>query len=219
MEVPVVVAVLFGATAVVSPAWRVAQGWITLAHELGHAVAAIVTEGRVRRITVSLDASGLTEWSREQGGRRLPRGFVAWWGYPAPGALAVLVGTGVATGHSVVTGWAVAAVLAIVVAVWVRRPWGVAMGVTFGATAAAGAALGDQAAPLVGCGIAALWAVGGLRTAVTTGLRARRGDGSDQATLATVLWLPVAFWSVTMVVVAGAAVAAVGALLLPVATG
>jgi len=214
-----VLAAVVGIGLVVSPAWRVARGWVTLAHEVGHALAAIVAEGRVRRIRVELDTSGVTEWSGTSVRRRIPRGFVAWWGYPAPGTGAVLLGVAVRTGHEVV-GLGVLAVAAVVVlAVWVRSAWGAALTVVLGAAAAVGAAGGDPAAASVAVGIAALLGVGGVRAAAAAAPRTRRGDGSDQATLAQVLWLPVGVWSATMVVTAVATAAAAAALVAPAVTG
>ena len=87
------------------------------------------------------------------------------------------------------------------------------------AVAAGGAGAGDDPAQAVAVGIAALWAVGGIRAAASAAPRTRRGDGSDQATLAQVLWLPVGFWSATMVVMAVALGAAAAALIAPAVTG
>ncbi|MGI8938460.1 MAG: M50 family metallopeptidase, partial [Iamia sp.] len=99
---------------VVSPAWRVSRGWVTLAHELGHALTAIATEGRVRRIRIQLDTSGLTEWSGAGAARRIPRGVVAWWGHPAPGALAAALAAGLAAGHAVLAAQVLAGVVGVV---------------------------------------------------------------------------------------------------------
>jgi hypothetical protein len=204
---------------VVSPVWRVSRGWVTLAHEVGHALAAIVSEGRVRRIRVELDTSGVTEWSGTSVRRRIPRGFVAWWGYPAPGLGAVLLAVAVRTDHEVVGLGVLAGAAVVVLAVWIRSAWGVALTLTLAAAGAAGAASGDATAEAVAVGIAALWAVGGVRAAASAAPRTRRGDGSDQATLAEMLWLPVGFWSATMVVMAAAATLGAVVLALPAVTG
>ena len=211
MTPAVVAVVVLVAVAVLSPGWRVARGWVTLAHELGHAVVAVLAEGRVRSIRVRWDNSGLTEWTGAPD-RRVARGIVAWWGYPAPGALALAVAAGVATGHAVVATAAVAVVMAVVLAVWVRSAWGAAMALSLGLVAGASSVAGEDAATVAGTAIVAVWGVGGVRAALAAGTRARRGDGSDQATLAEVLWLPVAFWAVTMVVVAAASAFAAVAL-------
>jgi hypothetical protein len=214
-----VAAAAIGIALVVSPAWRVSRGWVTLAHEVGHALAAIVAEGRVRRIRVELDTSGVTEWSGASVRRRIPRGFVAWWGYPAPGVGAVLLGVAVHTGHPVVGLGVLAVAGGAVLAVWIRSAWGTALTVALAVGSAAGAVGGDTAAEAVAVGIAALWAVGGIRAASSAAPRTRRGDGSDQATLAQVLWLPVGFWSATMVVMAVVTTLAAAALVAPAVTG
>ncbi|HEU5150050.1 MAG TPA: M50 family metallopeptidase [Iamia sp.] len=208
-----------GTALVVAPTWRVSRGWVTLAHEVGHALAAIVAEGRVRRIRVELDTSGVTEWSGASVRRRIPRGFVAWWGYPAPGTGAVLLGVAVRTGHEVVALAVLGLVALVVLAVWIRSAWGAALTIVLAAAAGAGAASGDDVAAAVAVGIAAVWAVGGVRAAASAAPRTRRGDGSDQATLAQVLWLPVGFWSATMVVMAAATTLATAVLVAPTITG
>lgn len=214
-----VVAAAVGIALVLSPSWRVSRGWVTLAHEVGHALAAIVAEGRVRRIRVELDTSGVTEWSGTSVRRRIPRGFVAWWGYPAPGVGAALLGVAVRTDHAGVGLGVLAVAAAVVLAVWIRSAWGAALVVVLAAAAGAGAVAGDDVAVAVAVGIAALWAVGGIRAAAAAAPRTRRGDGSDQATLAQVLWLPVGFWSATMVVMAGATTLAAAVLVAPTITG
>ena len=214
-----VAAAVVGIALVLSPSWRVSRGWVTLAHEVGHALAAIVAEGRVRRIRVELDTSGVTEWSGASVRRRIPRGFVAWWGYPAPGVGAVLLGVAVRTDHAVVGLGVLAVAAAVVLAVWIRSAWGAALVVVLATAAGAGAVAGDAVAGPVAVGIAALWAVGGIRAAAAAAPRTRRGDGSDQATLAQVLWLPVGFWSATMVVMAGATTLAAAVLVAPTITG
>jgi hypothetical protein len=212
------IAAVVGVALVVSPAWRVSRGWVTLAHEVGHALAAIVAEGRVRRIRIELDTSGVTEWSGDSVRRRIPRGFVAWWGYPAPGLAALLLAIAVRTDHAVVALGVLAGVVAVVLALWIRSAWGVALAATLAAACAAGAAGGDATASAVAVGIAALWAVGGVRAAASAAPRTRRGDGSDQATLAHHLWLPVAFWSATMVVMAAASTVGAAVLIAPALT-
>ncbi|MGI8938571.1 MAG: M50 family metallopeptidase [Iamia sp.] len=56
-----------------------------------------------------------------------------------------------------------------------------------------------------------------MRAAAHAARRSRRGDGSDAAVLAEVLWLPVGFWAVTMVIISAVALAGTGALLLTAA--
>jgi hypothetical protein len=107
----------------------------------------------------------------------------------------------------------------VVLAVWIRSAWGAALTVVLAATAGIGAASGDAVATAVAVGIAATWAVGGIRAAASAAPRTRRGDGSDQATLAQVLWLPVGFWSATMVVMAAATTLGAAVLVAPAVVG
>lgn len=207
------VAAVAGLAAVARPAWRFSRGWVTLAHELGHAVMAMAAEARVRRIRIHLDTSGLTEWSGTSTRRRLPRGIVAWWGHPAPGALAVAVSAGLAAGHAVLVAQVVALGVAVTTVVWVRNPWGAVVGVSLVAVAGGGAAFGSTAALGASAAIAVLWSVGGFRAAADAARRPMRGDGSDAAVLSEVLWLPAGFWAGSMAVVSALAVAATAALL------
>ena len=204
---------------VVTPAWRVSRGWVTLGHEVGHALAAIVAEARVRRIRIELDTSGVTEWSGTSVHRRIPRGFVAWWGYPAPGLGAVLLAVGIRTDHEVVALGILAAASVVVLVVWIRSAWGAVITIALAAWAAAGATSSDAVAEALAVGVATLWAVGGVRAAASAAPRTRRGDGSDQATLAEMLWLPVGFWSATMVVTAAGTTLAAAVIAAPAVTG
>lgn len=207
----VVVGVAAGLLLVATPAWRVSRGWVTLAHELGHALSAVAAEARVRRIRIHLDTSGLTEWSGAAANRRVSRGVVAWWGHPAPGALAVALG--LAAGHAVVAAQVLAVATAVVTIVWVRNLWGLVVSAALVVGAASAAALGSTTALGLVTGVAVLWSVGGLRAAASAARRSRRGDGSDAAVLAASLWLPVGFWAVSMVIVSAVAVAATAFLL------
>ncbi len=216
---PVAGAVGLGVALVVTPAWRFSRGWVTLAHELGHALTAIAAEGRVRRIRIHLDTSGLTEWSGVGAAHRLPRAIVAWWGHPAPSVLGLALAGGLAAGYEVVVAQVVAAAVAGVTVIWIRSAWGLVVGSALVVAAAAGAAVGATASVVVTATIAVLWAAGGLRAAVSAARGSRRGDGSDAAVLAEVLWLPVGFWTLTMVTISAAATFGTGALLLDVARG
>lgn len=208
-----VVATVVGLVAVAHPVWRVSRGWVTLAHELGHAVTAMAAEARVRRIRIHLDTSGLTEWSGTSTRRRLPRGVVAWWGHPAPGALAVAVAAGLAAGHAVLVAQVVAVAVAVATVVWVRNPWGAVVGTSLVVVAGGGAALGATASLGACAAVAVLWSVGGLRAAADAMRGAGRAVGSDAAVLSEVLWLPAGFWAGSMAVVSALAVAGTAVLL------
>ena len=91
--------------------------------------------------------------------------------------------------------------------------------VATGSDTPAGAMSGDAVAQALAVGVATLWAVGGIRAAASAAPRTRRGDGSDQATLAEMLWLPVGFWSATMVVMAATCTLAAAVIAAPAVIG
>lgn len=204
----VTAASVLAAIAVLSPGWRVARGWVTFAHELGHAIMAILAEGRVRRIGIRLDASGETSWEFPGRARRIPHALIVGSGYPAPGAAGAAAAWGVASGHEVVTAYVLAGVVAVVTLVWVRTLWGLAVCAVLAAICAMAAVAGETAATAAVVAVAVTWALGGLRSAVSIAGKTRRGDGSDPATLARLLWLPAKAWAWAMV---GAAALGAGA--------
>lgn len=215
MDIAVVAAVGLSAAALLRPGWRLAQAWVTLAHELGHSVAALIVEGRVRRIRIGFDAGGDTEWTDGGRGHRLSRAFVTWSGYPAPGLFAIMVALGVHLGQARAALAGVAVLVAVVTGAWVRTVWGGVACLALVAGCGAAAVVGGTPAVAVGGALVATWAIGGVRSALHVAGRARAGDGSDPAGMAEVLWLPVAFWSATMVVAAVAAAAGSAVLVAP----
>lgn len=96
MTAALVVAVLVVAA---GPVWHWARHAVTIAHEGGHATAALLTGRRLRGIRLHSDTSGVTTSS----GRTTGFGFVltAFSGYPAPALVGLgcawLVGRGYAT--------------------------------------------------------------------------------------------------------------------------
>lgn len=114
--------------------WRFFGLFVTVVHELGHAVAALLTLQRVTGITLRLDHSGTTTSRGRRGWRAA---FTTFWGYPVPAVVgAVLV-------WSAAHGWAAAALsvgaLVLVAAlVLIRNGQGVLI---LGSSAAASLAL------------------------------------------------------------------------------
>ena len=86
--------------AVATPIWRIARNVITMAHEGGHAVIAMLTGRRLRAIQLHADTSGVTVSSGRASGIGLV--FTIFAGYAAPSiwglGSAVLVSAGYATG-------------------------------------------------------------------------------------------------------------------------
>lgn len=108
---PFTVAVLaLVALALVLWVWPVTRIVVTIAHEAGHALMALLTGRRLTGIRVHGDTSGLT-FSR---GRTRGPGFVltAFAGYPAPGLLGLGAALLLADGRAVLLLWVLVVVLA-----------------------------------------------------------------------------------------------------------
>ncbi len=117
------------ALAVVLPnrAWALARNLITIAHEGGHAVIALVSGRRLQGIRLHSDTSGLTVSSGRETGPGMVFTLMA--GYLAP-SLIGLAGAGLlAIGHITLLLW-VALVLLIAMLVMIRNWYGVLAVVT-----------------------------------------------------------------------------------------
>lgn len=107
------IAILAIGLAVYPLTWKVIGYPVTLVHELGHAVAALVVGYRLHGITVKGDMSGATAVSGIGPLRML---WTFWWGYPAPAVLGAGLLWSAASGWShVALGFLVAGMLLIFV--------------------------------------------------------------------------------------------------------
>lgn len=115
----VLVLCLMGAVVLAGPrvTWRRFGLVVTVVHELGHALAGLLTGRRVMRIRINADHSGVTHSM----GRGASATWSTFWGYPFPavvgGAWTVAVGAGY---------WPLAAVLSglvLLVSLAVMRGW------------------------------------------------------------------------------------------------
>lgn len=191
---------------------------VTLVHELGHAGVGLLVGGRVRRVSIALDASG--ETLTLIGGRypRLRLSAFTLAGYPAPPLIGVIAAASVASEDHRLFLLLGAMLVAFALVLWVRNPWGV---VVFAATAVvlwlAATEAPDALTRTVTIALAWLFSLGGLRSAwqLIHGPRARSGsldDAERAAQLSRVV--PRSVVTAFFVVVAAVAVAGVGALLL-----
>jgi len=195
----VLVAGLLALLAVGWPAsWRLTRGVVTIAHEGGHAVAAVVTGRGVRGIRLHADSSGVTTSSGRAGGIGLVLTFLG--GYPAPAALGLAGALLVATGRATVWLW-VAVVLLAVTLTQVRNAFGLVSVLATGTLVGAVAWWGD---PDLQAGFAAALAwfllFGGLRAVreLQRGRRrvpARLGGESDADALARLTGVPGGMWA------------------------
>lgn len=199
----------------VGSAWHLTRGVVTIAHEAGHAFAALVTGRQLQGIRLHSDTSGVTV-SR---GKPYGAGMVltASAGYVTPSLLGLGGAALLATGHITALLWAAVAVLAAVL-VMVRNVYGVVSVVITGGVVLAVSWLGSatvQAAFayaltwfLLLAGARPVWELQHKRS------RGRAPD-SDADQLARLTGMPGLMWVLCFGLVAVAALVAGGTWLLP----
>ena len=153
--------------------WRLTRGVVTIAHEGGHALVAVLTGRGLHGIRLHADSSGLTTSSGRGGGIGLVLTFLG--GYPAPAVLGLVGALLVGRGRAGVALWLVVALLVLTLT-QVRNAFGI---VSVLATAAlvAGVAWWGDAGLQAGFAAALVWFLlfGGLR-AVRELQQGRRRD-------------------------------------------
>lgn len=201
------------------PLWRLTRNAVTVAHEGGHALLALLTGRRLHGITVHTDTSGLTVSS----GR--PTGFgmilTAAAGYPAPALLGLGYAALLGSGHITLMLWATLAMLAAVL-IKVRNVYGLLTVLILGGLVFAVSWFGSD---VVQAGFAYLVAwfllLAGVRPVIELQRTRRRERGrgdSDADQLARLTHLPALLWVLGFGAVSVAAAVAGGALILaPVA--
>ncbi len=201
-------------TVVVDGVWRWARGVVTIAHEAGHAVAAVATGRRLTGIKLHADTSGLTL----SVGRPTGPGMVvtAAAGYVTP-SLVGLAGVALLAADQVtVMLWAAAAVL-VAMLVMVRNAYGAVTLVVTGA-AVVGVSLYTSAAVQAAFAYAMTWflLVGGVRPVGELRRQRRHQPGSvtDADMLARLTHVPGSVWVGVFGVVTLASLAFGGWLLL-----
>lgn len=192
---------LVGALAALLPwTWRPGRHVVTLVHEAGHALAAVLTGRRLDGIRLHRDTSGLTTSI----GR--PRGpgmvLTALAGYLAPSALGLAALWLQSTGR---TAWALWLALGIVAAmvVFIRNWFGLLIVALAGAAVAVLVWRSAETTQAVAVQAAAAFLlVGGPRTCVELwpARRRSRARTSDADVLARLTHVPAAVWNVLFVV-------------------
>lgn len=205
----VAIAVLIAGVLVVPDGiWRITGVWVTMIHELGHALAGAVRGRTGMRIRVNTDHSGLTTST----GRSDSVAWTSFWGYPAPplvGALMVCsAAAGWTTGSPVWTTAAVGTVLGVSVAALLFMRGLIAVGSTVAGIAGTAALLlwAPESVTVLVLLIAGLfeWAGGVRALANLTRLHARRRARDSDASvlgrltpLPSVLWIGI-FWVIAL---------------------
>lgn len=198
----------------VEPSWRLARNGITIAHEGGHALVAVLVGRRLSGIKLHSDTSGLTVSRGRTTGPGMVLTLLA--GYPAPALLGLGGAWLLATGRTTLLLW-VALVLLVAMLLWIRNLYGLL------AVLVAGAAVFTvswyttaQVQAAFAYGIVWFLLLGGVRpVGELQGRRWRqRARDSDADQLAGLTWIPGLLWVGLFGLVNLAALAAGGYLLL-----
>lgn len=182
--------------------WRMARNMITIVHEAGHALIAVLAGRRLQGIKLHSDTSGVTVSRGKPEGPGMVLTALA--GYPAPGILGLAFASLLAAGRITVL-LALAALLLLGVLVMVRNAYGVLSVVL---TAAGLAAVALVAGPQVQAWFIYLitWFLlfGGLRPVIELQIKRRRGAArnSDADQLARLTGVPAALWMLMLGVLA-----------------
>lgn len=193
--------------------WRVARNAITIAHEGGHALAALLTGRRLHGIRLHSDTSGLTLSAGRPTGPGMVITLLA--GYLAP-PLVGLAGAGILGGNRITLLLWIAVVLLLAMLVLIRNVFGVLSLLVTGGLVLA---VSWYATPQVQAAFAytGVWflLLGGVRPVVELQrLRARgRMPASDADQLAGITPFPAFFW-VTVFALVNLVVLGFGAALL-----
>jgi hypothetical protein len=185
--------------------WNVIGYPVTIVHEIGHALAAVVAGYRLHGITVNSDMSGATNFAGKGTFRVL---WTLWWGYPAPAVAGAALMWTVSEGWAKVALWVLVGSLALTFLL--SRSWH-----TVGVVLATGVVLALVAwygepwvQNVVVFAFAWVLIVGSVRAwwAVTRSHVTRRGVNRSDAYMLgrRSRVLPGAFWLVTFLVVIAA---------------
>ncbi|MEU6644287.1 M50 family metallopeptidase [Saccharomonospora sp. NPDC046836] len=183
--------------------WRLARNVVTIVHEAGHAVIAVLAGRRLQGIRLHSDTSGVTVSRGKPEGPGMVLTTLA--GYPAPAVLGLAFAGLVSVGNlSAVL--AIAAALLLGVLVMVRNAYGV-FAVVVSAAVLGGVAL--LAGPGVQAAFVYLMAwfllLGAIRPVFELQAKRRRGAArdSDADQLARLTGVPAAIWLLVLGVLTG----------------
>jgi hypothetical protein len=174
--------------------WRIARNAITIAHEGGHALAAVLTGRRLTGIRLHSDTSGLTLSAGRPSGPGMI--FTLLFGYIAP-SLVGLAGAWLLGGNRITLLLWVAVVLLLAILVMIRNVFGM---VSIVVSTAVVLGISWYASPQVQAAFAyaGVWflLIGGVRPVRELQRLRRRGrmPESDADQLAGVTHLPAIFW-------------------------
>ncbi|MFJ1455707.1 M50 family metallopeptidase [Nocardia wallacei] len=194
------------------PVWRVLRTVVTIAHEVGHAVVAVLTGRTLRGIRLHSDTSGVTVSRGKPYGLGMVLTTLA--GYPAPSVVGLGCAALLGMGRLTLMLWLVVAALVVLLLV-IRNLFGFLAVVVTGAVTLAVSWYGTVVwQGVFGYAVAWFLLIGGLRAVVELQRVRVRGDGSDADQLAHLTKLPSLLWVLVFAAACLAALVAGGSLLL-----
>lgn len=201
------------AAVAVPRAWRYARHLVTIAHEGGHALAALLTGRRLAGIRLHSDTSGLTASAGRTNGPGMVLTLLV--GYLTPPALGLAAAAALAAGWVDATLWALLLLLAGMLLQIRNLFGGFLLLVAGGAALALASWAPPQVQALAGGALAWLLLLGGTRAAVelARSRRTARWGTSDADQLARLTHVPAVLW-VGVFVLGGAAATLAGGRLL-----
>nr|WP_233157321.1 MULTISPECIES: M50 family metallopeptidase [Amycolatopsis] len=182
--------------------WRMARNVVTIVHEAGHALVAVLAGRRLQGIKLHSDTSGVTVSRGKPEGPGMVLTALA--GYPAPGILGLAFASLLAAGRITVL-LALAALLLLGVLVMVRNAYGVlSVVLTAGGLAVVALVAGPQVQAWFIYLITWFLLLGGLRPVIELQMKRRRGAArdSDADQLARLTGVPAALWMLMLGVIA-----------------
>lgn len=180
--------------------WYICNYLITVVHETGHALAALMVFSKLRGITIHLDHSGETQSISSN--FFLFRAWSAWWGYSFPAFAGVSYLMAIYY-NKVGIAITLTVIIAVLITLQIRNF--IAL-LTIGATSAILIAcwwyLDNNYIALMFYALAWLLLFGGVKSVIELCEihYKHQGDGSDAQTLRNTVFLPVIFWLATFVI-------------------
>lgn len=192
--------------------WRITRHAVTVAHEAGHAVVALLVGRRLSGIRLHSDTSGLTVSRGRPRGPGMVLTLLAGHGGPA------LLGLGsaalLAQGRAVALLWGLLVALALML-LSIRNLFGLLVILVLGA----GMVAVTRADPVVQSAVAFVltwfWLLAAPRTVVELARSRRRGGTSDADQLAALTRVPATLWVLVLLLITVATAVGGVALLLP----